>query len=439
MPEPSTPQPLPAPPRPRAMPLLGSLPGLLRGQYRYFERVFAQQGGVFELDLCVTSVLIVADADAAEAVFVTRARNYDKGGEFWDGAREQAGQGLTQSEGELWRRQRRLMQPKFQREAIESYHSLIDSTIRDAIDRLPVEVPIDLGKWCEDLLVVLSLRVLLGSELDAAAIEQVRHAMDVRLDALLRGVVLRKLPRWLPQPGRARLAHANATIEATLSKLIARVRERGPGNDLLSALLIATDEEGTMSDAQLRDEAVVIFGAGFETTASTLAWALWLLATHEHVLADVQREIDAEGEERPLLRACVHEALRLYPPGALIPRRAVADDELGGYAVRAGTSVIVAPWLIHRDPRWWPQPERFDPLRFMAPADRPRAAFIPFGAGQRLCIGKALALLELELALVQLLARFTPLVPSGTPSPEPCMGTTIKPSVPIMLSLQPRR
>ena len=351
------------------------------------------------------------------------------------------GRGIGASEGELWRRQHKLMLPKFQRALVEGYRPMIDATIRGAIDELPAETPIDCTRWCDDLLSLLTVRILLGSDAPMSLIRTVRESMSALFAQVLPEMVLRKLPPWLPRPGRARLAKARALVDETLLEIIADKRRRGPGEDLLSALVHATDEAGAMSDEQLRDEAIFIYTAGYETTGASLAWTLMLLARHPRLLPALQEELDAGGDTKPLLHACIREGLRLYPPGTMIPRRAVDDDALCGYSVRAGTLVLVCPWLIHRDPRWWPRPEEFDPERFIdgeSRQDRPRLAWVPFGAGQRICLGKGLALLELERALELLLSRYTPALAEHGPPPAARLSTTLKPDRPIVLSLRPR-
>lgn len=432
--------PAPRPPKARGLPLLGSLPGVIRNHYGYFEQAFAEHGPIYDVQLGPLRALVVGDAEAAEDIFVTNARSFDKGGEFWDSARELLGQGIGAAEGELWRRQHKLIMPKFQRAMIDGYRPMIDKTVEAALQDLAVGRPMDVGQWSNDLLSMLTVRILLGAETPLAQIRSVREALSTLFATVMPQMVLRKLPRWVPRPGRARLTRAYKVVDDMLADIIADKRRGDPGGDLLGALVHATDESGAMSDRQLRDETVFIYTAGFETTGASLAWTLMLLARHPEILADVQAEI-AAGDDRTLLRACIREGLRLYPPGAMIPRRAARDEVLGGYAVAEDTLVLVFPWLIHRDPRWWPEPDKFDPHRFIdedrQPA-RPRLAWIPFGAGQRICLGMALALLELERALELLLTRVTPSLVDDRPPPRARMSTTLKSERPIMLSMQPR-
>jgi len=438
MTKPSTNSYVPRVPRVKGLPFVGSLPALLFGQFRFLEQSLETYGRIFELDLGVTSVTIVADPEAAATVLVDKASNFDKGEEFWKGGRELLGYGLGLSEGDLWRRQRKLMQPVFQQRLVESYRSMIEETVAQELDRLPLGKPIDFGDWSNALLSLLTIRILFGSKLTLSDVDELRLSISDLFQAVLPGMVLRKLPPWLPRPGQRRLDEARKAVDANILRLIADGRRRpNADNDLLRILIRATDESGVMSDQQLRDEAVLIYLGGYETSGVALGWILWLLARHPKIRSELQAELEADN--RTLLRACIQEGLRMYPPGGLIPRRAVTDDVVGGFSIPGGTSVLVAPWLIHHDPSLWPRPHDFEPKRFMdseAP-QRPRLAWVPFGAGQRLCIGKGLAMLELETAVEMFLRRFVPKQIDIGALPEPRLSTTLKPSKGLFLSLEP--
>lgn len=433
---------LPTIPRVAGLPLVGSLPNVLAGQFRFLEQSLADKGGIFELDLGVTNAVLIADPELAEAVFIEKVRNFDKGEDFWDGLRDVLGLGLAMSDGELWRRQRKLMQPEFQRRLIESYRSTIEETVSQELESLRTGVSLDIAHWCDELLAALTVRILFGSDLDHSRIDALRGAMAGLFQTVLTGLVTRKLPNWMTGAGRQRLEKARRIVDENVLALIAERRRRpGTGNDLLGTLIRATDESGAMTDQQLRDEAVTIYVAGFETTGTALAWTLWLLAGHPQIRANVQEELDADPEHKPLLHACIREGLRMFPPGPVLPRRTVTDDVLGGFPVRAGTTVVVSPWLIHHNPKIWPRPHSFEPQRFMgdeASPHRHRLAWMPFGAGQRVCIGKALAMLELERAIELILRRFTPTVAADKPPPKPRFSSTLRSSNGIHLTLQSR-
>lgn len=429
-------------PKVRGLPLVGSLPRLLFKPLQLIEASLLRQGTVFSLDLGVTRVVAVASVAGAEHVLLKNAHNFGKVGDFWDGMRQLLGQGLGSSEGELWKRHRKLMQPSFQPSFLERYRSTVAETIEGELEGLRSSGPIDVSQWCDHLLEALVVRILLGSELVESHIDEIRTHLAAVSDALLQGLVTRKLPRWLPVPGRGRVDRARRVFGAAVTPLIAERRRRGDiGDDLLGVLVGATDELGSMSDQQLLDEAITFYVAGYETTGTALAWTLWLLARHPRLRDELLAELDRGSDDVPLLRACIQEGLRLYPPAMFILRHAIADDEIAGYHVPAGTTVIVSPWLIHRNPELWPRPNEFDPGRFLDPklvSERPRLAWMPFGAGQRTCVGKALALMELEEGLRRILRRFCPVEAEGRPLPQPRLSTVLRSSTGIYLRMQPR-
>lgn len=429
-------------PRAAGLPFVGSLPRLFVKPLQFLEDSLLSRGDVFTLELGVTRVVAVASTVGAEHVLLKNAHNFGKVGDFWDGMRQLLGHGLGSSEGELWKRQRKLTQPSFQPSFLERYRSAVAETIEGQLDGLRADGPIDVSKWCDHLLEALVVRILLGSELAESHIDEIRTHLAAVSDALLEGLVTRRLPRWLPVPGRDRVDRARRVFGEAVTPLIAERRRRGEiGDDLLGVLVGATDELGSMSDQQLLDEAITFYVAGYETTGTSLAWALWSLARHPRILDELVAELDRGARDVPLLRACIHEGLRLYPPAMFILRHAIADDEICGYRVPAGTTVTVSPWLVHRNPELWPRPHEFDPWRFLDPkrvSERPKLAWIPFGAGQRTCVGKALAMMELEEGLARILARFRPVVDEGCPPPQPRLSTVLRSSTGIHVRMQPR-
>ncbi|MEM9458176.1 MAG: cytochrome P450 [Myxococcota bacterium] len=434
----------PVPPKAFRMPVLGSVPSLLLQRYRFLERARERCGNIFRVDLGVGEVTVVGDPILAEEILIRRARHFDKGGEFWEGAREAIGNGLALSEGDLWRRQRRLMNPEFRRERIAGFASTITTTIEQSLPELEPLASggenTDISLWTSKLLATLTVRILLGSELDEARFVALRDSLGVMLDGILSGVVTRKLPGWVPVPGVARFEAARQTVDEIVLSIIAERRATaGTGHDLLSLLLAAVDDEGGMSDQQLRDEVVLAYTAGYETTAWALAWGLMVLGDEPGLVAELQAELDRQPDLRaiPLLDACVREALRLYPSAPLIPRRALVDEQLGGHRIAAGTQLMVSPWLIHRNPEIWPEPTRFDPYRHVEGTTRPRLSWMPFGAGQRICIGKGLAMMEATTALGMLLRRYTPL-PASRRRSEPRLSSTLGSRDGIWLRLAPR-
>jgi cytochrome P450 len=397
--------------------------------------------------LGVREIVVVADPIAAEDILVSRSKNFDKGEEFWAGGREAVGNGLVLSEGELWRRQRRLMNPEFRREKIAGFRATIEAIVDQMLDELARQsqggATIDISAWSSNLLATLTVRALIGTELEPLTFARLRDALVIILDGVMAGIITRKLPRWVPVPGVSRFEAALRTVDEIVSGLITERRAASnpsASQDLLGMLLAATDEEGVMSDQQLRDEVVIIYFAGYETTACALAWGLMLLAEQPEHVVELQAELDERADLMaiPLLDRSIREILRLYSPIPFIPRRAVVDEELLGYPIAAETTVAVLPWLIHRNPKLWPDPTRFDPGRHVDASGRPRLEWMPFGAGQRVCIGQGLALMELNVALGKLLRRFTPMPGLGHPRPVPRLSSTLSPRDGVWIRLQER-
>jgi cytochrome P450 len=238
-----------------------------------------------------------------------------------------------------------------------------------------------------------------------------------------------RMPSWMPTPANARFKRALAVMDGMVQRIIDEHRRGKPKDDVLSMLMAARDEDtkDSMSDRQLRDEILTIVLAGHETTANLLAWTLFLLSKHPDVERRVHREVtDVVGDRAPTLADLpklaftthvLEESMRLYPPAWSFERQAIADDVVGGYEVKAGTIVALSPYVLHRHPRYWDNPEGFDPDRFSPErsAGRPRYAYLPFGAGPRTCIGNGFAMMEGQLLLATLIQKHRLVLVSGAP------------------------
>jgi cytochrome P450 len=259
------------------------------------------------------------------------------------------------------------------------------------------------------------------------------------------------IPLALPLPSHQRFKRDLALINDFIDERIAAGRRNGGEQNLLTILLKARDEETGrgMTAEQLRDEVVTLFFAGFETTARTLTWGWYLLARHPEAMAKLQAEADRVlGERTPGLddldrltytRMVTDEVLRIYPPTALLARENLEDDEIGGYRIPAGSMVILVPYQVHRDPDLWPDPERFDPERFSAEqsAERPKTAYIPFAAGQRICVGNNFALMEMVYAYAMIARRYHMEMVAKEEIPFIFAGT-MRPKAPLRMRLHQR-
>jgi len=392
-----------------------------------------------------------------ERVLVSRQENYIKSFQYRLLA-VGMGEGLLTNEGSSWERQRRVIQPMFAKRHLgrfaEHMTAAIGSSLMAWLER-PDGEPVDVAAQMTGLTLDVVGRALFGAELAGDA-TRIGPAVVVGLRT---GVFAARLqlafapPRWVIDRGRAvfrlpvltprlaRFRRAIATIDEVVHRLIDERQadpDADPG-DLLGLLLAARDEDGRgMSREQVRDELVTFMLAGHETTANGLAWMWYLLSRSPEARDRLHSEVDeilggrvptADDVDRlPYTSACFQEALRLYPPAWVIEREAVADDEIDGHPIPAGATLIMPTYLIHRDPRLWPNPEGFDPRRFLPENARahPRYAYLPFGAGRRVCVGAGFAILEGTLIAAMIAQRFTfDLAPGVRVVPEPTV--TLRP------------
>lgn len=425
--------------------VLGSLPSVLLSPLDFLLEQRAVHGDVYSIDLGGTRVILLNHPRHAQHVYRDHHRRYGKGGPFWDLIRALFGDGLPVSEGGLWRRQRRMIQPQFHRARASV---LIDPLTRAVRDRMAswdaladAGRPVNLASELSCVTMQAIVRVIFGAELDPHDADEIGREVGHAFDFILRGMLFKSLPAWLPVPGRRRYRTAIRIIDRHIVRLVEqRRRRRAGGMDLLTALIESVDPEtgARMSDTQLRDEVVAMFLAGYETVASMLSFAIDLLARHpEHARTARAEILDVLGDREPALSdlpglsatlAIIREALRLHPPVFFLPRQALADDEIDGFFIPAGAIVAPVVHVIHRHPDVWDHPERFDPGRFTAPhaGARHPLAWMPFGTGQRQCPGKDVALLEGQIILAQIVQRYE-LAPVAATPPRVHLGATARP------------
>jgi cytochrome P450 len=410
---------LPEPPGPRGLPF-AHLPAFRRDPIRFLERLHDRYGDVARFRIGPRRLYLLAHPDQVRDVLVTRHRNFIKSRAL-QRARVILGQGLLTSEGEMHLRQRRMAQPAFHRERIAALgETMVAYAARAGAGWRP-GAELDMAREMNRLTLAIAGKTLFGADVEREA-DEIGAALNDALNAFKRltnplGAILDRLP--LPQT--LRVWRASERLDATIYRMIEERRRSGEDRgDLLSMLLAARDEEGdggAMTDLQLRDEALTLFLAGHETTANALAWSWHLLALNPAAEARLHAEVDALGEappraddlaRLPFTRAVLAESMRLYPPAWAIGRQPLEAFEAGGYRVRAGTVVLMSPWVTHRDPRWFPDPERFDPDRWTPEneAKLPRYAYFPFGGGPRKCIGEGFAWTEGILVLATLARRW---------------------------------
>lgn len=415
--------PLPEPPGPRGGLFFRQL-GEFRGDaLGFLSRVHARYGDVARFRFGPRKMYLVAHPDHVQAVLAAQHRNFIKSVAL-QRSRVLLGTGLLTSEGDFHLRQRRLAQPAFHRERVAGLAATMAGYAARTAEGWRAGAGMELAREMNRLTLAIAGQTLFGADVEAEADEIGRALTDAL--ALFRrltnplGPILDKLP----VPGTLRMRRARARLDATIYRMIdARRAGGGDRGDLLSMLLAARDEEGDgggMTDRQLRDEVLTIFLAGHETTANALAWSWHLLALNPDAEARLHAEVDAAVGDRlptaedaarlPYTRAVLAESMRMYPPAWAIGREPREELELGGYRIRAGKGVVVllSPWVTHHDPRWFPDPLRFDPGRWTPEAEAalPRYAYFPFGGGPRKCIGEGFAWMEGVLVLATIARRW---------------------------------
>jgi cytochrome P450 len=466
-------------PGPRRLRQLGDLRAFRRDGTGFLLEMARRYGDVVRLHLGPRRIFLLSHPDHVQEVLVTRSRLFGK-----SFGKRMMGEGLVTSDGELHRRQRRLVQPAFHRARVAAYARVMTERAERHAARWKDGETLDLaGEMAR-----LTLQIV-GETLFDLDVEAGGRAFAAALCEACQppsGNALKEALSWMrPAPGSNgstdrspfdRLGDATVLVAARLldgllarsmrpfqevrrevddaiyAMIAARRREGGDRGDLLSMLVLARDEDAGragMSDRQARDEIVTLFLAGHETVSSALTWTLYLLSQHPAAAARLEAEVDAVLDGRPggmddlarlpLTGQVLAESLRLYPPVWLVSRRVLEDLEIGGYELPAGSMVLVSPWVVHHDRRWWPDPFRFDPERWApgAEADRPKFGYFPFGGGPRQCIGESFARVECGVVLVTLVRRWRlRLVPGHPVELLPLIGLHPRHGMPMTVELR---
>lgn len=467
-------------PEPRGWPLLGVSWHMRTRPLPFMLQQVHELGDAIRLRLGPYCATLFRNPEHIKQIFVDHADNYSKQTRGYQKSRLVLGQGLVTSEGELWQRQRRIATPAFSRQRVASFAPTMTEATTAMLDawqdrmRADPSATIDAFEEMMKVTLAIAMRTLLGASSDVGPnAERLRSAITTMLERTNEIITNPfSLPAWVPVPKNVAFNRAIATLDSFVYETIAAKREQlrcdtgvlartsGPrtgetavsqenvAQDLLSMLLCARDEqtgEG-MNDRQLRDEAVTILIAGHETTANALTWTLCLLSKHPNTRRELRAELDRilngrvpTVDDLPKLvytRMVLDESMRLYPPAWMIGRCAKRDDAIGPFSVRAGEFVLISPYVTHRHPALWPNPEGFDPTRFAPDAGPahalPKFAYLPFGGGQRFCIGATFALMQATLMLATICQRCE-LDLVGGYEPEPFAMITLrpKPGVPM--------
>ena len=402
------------PPSPKGTFLLGNTKAFAFDTIGYIQNCMDQwsEEGIVYSRIAFKDFYIFLKPDYVDHVLQKNHKNYVKSFAY-DGLKEFLGNGLLTSEGDFWAKQRKLIQPAFYKDVIETMKSgMIDET-NNFINQLDNE-SIDMNRSMMFLTGEIVRRTLFGIKTDDELdlfddLQTLRNYANDRMKNPL------MLPSWVPTSYNIRFAGAIKRIDKLIYHEIEKNNDYEIGNNVLTMLLSVEDEETgeKMSDKQIRDEAITLFIAGQETTSNALTFLFYLISKHPEV---EERLVDEIGkafksnapfskDKMPYVEATIHEALRLYPPAWAISRKALDTDQIGDYEIPKGSTVFLSIYAIHRDPDFWSSPDEFIPDRFLD-GNYDKQAYLPFGKGPRTCIGSNFALLEIKIVLSLLLNKY---------------------------------
>jgi len=422
--------------------------GFLLSLARTYGDIAFFQAGPFD-------IYLLSHPDHIRDVLVTRHHSVMKS-QVLQEAKRVLGEGLLTSEGELHRRQRRLIQRVFHHERVGRYCEVMAEYGGRTADRWLDGQTVDVHQEMTRLTSAVVGKTLFDTDVEEAAAEEVAAALNVALAMYNRFLLpFSTLLERLPLPSNRRFRDARESLDSFIFRMIRERRAVGDRGDLLSMLLAARHDDAAagdegMSDRQVRDEAMTIFLAGHETISNALTWTWYLLSQHPQAEAKLHQEVDSvlggrppKAEDLPRLvhtRMVLTEALRLYPPAWAMGRRVLADLEIAGYLVPAGSTAVMSQYIVHHDPRWYPDPYRFDSERWDPDraAERPRFSYFPFGGGPRMCIGEDFAWME-GITLIAVLAQRwrLSLAPGHTVSLQPRI--TLRPLHGMKMTVHPRQ
>ncbi len=404
--------------------LTGCLRQVQRDPFRLYHTAWRELGDYIRLRaLPGYWYYLLADPAAIEYVLHTNQKNYRKPDMFNNSVSLLAGNGILSSEGDFWRRQRRLIQPAFLRNTVAGFAPRMIESIDEFIGEWERTVDgrtIDVVPEMMRLGLRIASRTLFSTDISGQA-DSIGRAYRTAFEYVSMKLNGRFLPPlWMPTPLNRRFRAAKALLDRVVLELIASRRNQPARGDVLDRLLAAQDEQSGvgMSDEQLKDEAITVLTAGHETAGTALSWAWYLLSTHPDQQQALAEQVRGHLQGRlpsitdlpsiPLATAVFEESMRLYPPAWGMPRETIAADDILGYPIPARATLVLSQMLVHRHPDFWDRPDAFEPARFLPGASRPRPkfAFFPFGGGPRICVGNHFAMIEGPLALAALAQRF---------------------------------
>ncbi len=434
-----TPATAPGPSGPQMLPAFAAI---RRDPLQYLNHIWQTYGDVAQFPIPRPPSYLVSHPDAVKRVLVDRPRDYSKDTIQYKALSLVTGSGLLTALDPPWKEHRLMLQPAFHPRQLDPLVQHVEAGSQRLItqwNELPDGALIDIEQAMLRVALETVGHALFTEDLSGDAAELTSATLDALEVVVARARVPISPPAWIPTPANRRLKCANKTLDAAVSRLVAARREGQASStpDVLDLLIAARDSTGQpLTEREIRDEIVTFIVAGHETVAAALTWSWALLASHPQVQDQLHNEVSAvvtqdhlslaQLSDLPFTRACVDEALRLYPPAWLISRKALSDDELAGAHIPAGALIIMSPWLVHRHPDFWQEPNTYRPSRFMD-GSVTRHAFIPFGNGLRLCIGRDFAYAEAIAVVARIASRFTLSYPAGISIPAVNPSVTMRP------------
>jgi cytochrome P450 len=449
------------PPSPKGLPLIGNTYAFLQDPLGFLLRMQDRFPRLTTINIFGRTITILMTAEDAKYILQENNRNYHKS-EAYKVLATFLGNGLLTSEGDFWRRQRKLAQPAFYKQRValmadmmvqETEHLLTEWKEQSA--EQPRDISQDMLKLTLNIVTKALFSTDVGQRVDGIsdALNEIMHYADRQLKSFIH------IPLKYGTPANVRFIKAVKKVEVVIYGIINNRRSEWQTNpearydDLLDMLLHTQDEETgeTMSDGQLRDEVTTIFMAGHETTANALSWALYTMAQHPEVVEKIRAEYNTVlGEEVPTFEKArelrytmqvVQEVMRLYPPAWVVGRRALSEDQIGPYTFPKNSYFLVCPYTLHRRPEYWENPEVFNPDRFSEEnsKNRPTYAYLPFGGGPRLCIGNNFALMEMQLVVALIARDFDIQLISPNQIVEQDPMVTLRPKNGLRLRIVPRK
>lgn len=448
-------QPYSAIPGPHELPVVGGLFSFAEDPVVHLRTLAENHGPMVRFSFLGRRFLLVSDPDLVREVLVEKAEIFQKSQRDVQILSKFLGNGLLTNSGESHKRQRKLAQPAFHARRIQAYADTMVAYTAAMLDGWSTGEQRDLAEELRQLTLYIVAKTLFDADRQQMAgfvadVGAAMHDLQTISDAEFNDIV--PLPDWLPIPRNGRRRRASATLDTTIRQVVDLRRSQAidgqppDKGDLLSMLMLARDDEGhTMDEQQLRDELVTIFLAGHETTSNALSWTWYLLMQHPAVEERLHAEVDgvlggrlpglADLPHLPYSLRVIKESMRLYPPAWVLNAREPRQPaELGGYTIPAGTQLFISPYVLHRQARFFAEPDEFQPERWTDAfeAALPRYAYMPFGGGPRICIGNSFAMMEAQLILTAMAARYRfDLLPEPRVSTAPLITLGTKEGLPV--------